>query len=61
MWHFRNDEKPFSYEKLRPKSTFNPREKEIVIETYLSNLEKRLLDIDISSKRLNNLSKEDPK
>ena len=61
MWHFRNDEKPFSYEKLRPKSTFNPREKEIVIETYLSNPEKRLLDIDISSKRLNNLSKEDPK
>ena len=61
MWHFRNDEKPFSYEKLRPKSTFNPREKEIVIEKYLSSVEKRLLDIDISSKRLNSLTKEDPK
>ena len=46
MWHFRNDEKPFSYEKFRPKSTFNPRNKDTVIETYLSSLEERLLDID---------------
>ena len=56
MWHFRNDEKPFSYEKFRPKSTFNPRNKDTVIETYLSSLEERLLDIDISSKRFNNLT-----
>ena len=46
IWHFRNDEKPFSYEKFRPKSTFNPRNKDTVIETYLSSLEERLLDID---------------
>ena len=59
MWHFRNDEKPFSYEKFRPKSTFNPRNKDTVIETYLSSLEERLLDIDISSKRFNNLTKEE--
>ena len=59
MWHFRNDEKPFSYEKFRPKSTFNPRNKDTVIETYLSSLEERLLDIDISSERFNNLTKED--
>ena len=55
MWHFRNNEKPFPYEKFKPKSTFNPRSKDTVIETYLSSLEERLLDIDISSKRLNNL------
>ena len=59
MWHFRNNEKPFSYEKFRPKSTFNPRNKDTVIETYLSSLEERLLDIDISSKRFNNLTKEE--
>ena len=35
MWHFRNDEKPFPYEKFRPKSTFNPRNKDTVIESYL--------------------------
>ena len=56
MWHFRNDEKSFLYEKFRPKSTFNPRNKDTVIETYLSSLEERLLDIDISSKRFNNLT-----
>ena len=59
MWHFRNDEKPFPYEKFRHKSTFNPRNKDTVIETYLSSLEERLLDIDISSKRFNNLTKEE--
>ena len=34
MWHFRNDEKPFPYGKFRSKSTFNPRNKDTVIETY---------------------------
>ena len=59
MWHFRNDEKPFSYEKFRPNSTFNPRNNHTVIETYLSSQEERLFDIDISSKKFNNLTKED--
>ena len=60
MWHFRNDEKRFSYEKFRPKSLFNPRNKDTVIKTYLSSLEERLLlAIDISSKRINNLTKEE--
>ena len=53
--HFRYDEKPFPYEKSR----FNPRNKFTVIETYLSSLEERLLDIDTSSKRFNNLNKEE--
>ena len=55
-WHFRNDKKPFPHEKFRPNSTFNPWNKDTVIETYLSSLEERLLDIDISSKRFNNLT-----
>ena len=59
MWHFRNDEKPFPYEKFRPKSTFNLRNKDTVIESYLSSLEERLLEIDISSKRFNNLTKKE--
>ena len=57
MWHFRNDEKPFPFEKFRPKSTFKPRNKDTVIQTYLSSLEERLVDLDISSKRFNNLAK----
>ena len=59
MWHFRKDEKPFRYERFRPKSTFNPTNKDTIIETYLSCLEERLLDIDISSERFNNLNKEE--
>ena len=59
MWHFRNNEKPFPYQKFRPKSTFNLRNKDTVIETYLGSLKERLLDIDTSSKRFNNLTKEE--
>ena len=59
MWHFRNDEKPFPYEKFTPTSTFNPTNKDIVIETHLSCLEERLLDVYISSKKFNNLTRED--
>ena len=43
MQHFRNDEKPFSYEKFRPK--FNPRNKGTVVETYLSSLQEKLLGL----------------
>ena len=59
MWHFRNGEKPFPYEKFKPKSTFNPRNKDTVIETYLSCLEERLLGINTSSKRFNSLTREE--
>ena len=53
MWHFRNREKPFYQERYKPKSTFNHRNKDAVIETYLSCLEERT---EIPSKRFNNLS-----
>ena len=59
MWHFRNNQKPFPYEKFKPKSTFNSRNKDAVIKTYLTSLEERLLDIETSSKRFNNLTKEE--
>ena len=36
LWHFRNDEQTFSTDKFRPKSSFNPRNKDTIIETYLS-------------------------
>ena len=58
MWHFRNDER-FVVDRFRLKSSFNPRNKDVIIETYLSCLEERLLNIEIPSKRFNNLTKED--
>ena len=59
MWHFRKDERTFSTYKFRPKAFFNPRNKDAIIETYLSCLEERLLDIEIPSERYNNLTKEE--
>ena len=59
MWHFRNDNKPFSQQRFKPKSTFNLRNKDAVIETYLICLEERLLDIEFSSKRFNSLTKDE--
>ena len=59
IWHFRNDERTFSTDKFRPKSSVNPRNKDAIIETYLSSLEERLLDIEIPSRRYNNLTKEE--
>ena len=59
MWHFRNDERPFCKHRFKPKSTFNPTNRDAVIETYLSCLEERLLVIEIPSKRFNNLTKDE--
>ena len=55
-WHLINDERPFSQEKSKPKSTFNPRNKDVLTEIYLSCLEERLLDIEIPSKRFSNFT-----
>ena len=33
MWHFRNDERSFVADRFRPKSSFNPRNKDAIIET----------------------------
>ena len=50
MLHFRNDKRIFDCnKKFRPKFTFNPKNKDVIIETYLSPLEEKLLDIDIRS------------
>ena len=60
MWDFRNHERIFDCNrKFRPKFTFNPKNKDVITETYLSSLEEKLLDIDIPKDKFNNLSKED--
>ena len=50
--HFINDAQSFAADKFRPKY------KDVIIETYLSCLEERSLDIEIPSKRFNSLTKE---
>ena len=58
-WHFRNDEKEFHRKRFKPKSTFNPRNKDAAIEIYLSSLEEKLMNIDIPQNKYNNLAREE--
>ena len=60
MWHFRDDERIFDCnKKFRSKSAFNPKNKDVIIETYLSFLEEKLLDIDILKNNFNYFIKEE--
>ena len=59
MWHLRTNEQTFSSDKFRRKSNFKPRNKDVVIKTYLSCLAERLLATEIPSKRYNNFTKEE--
>ena len=58
-WHFPNDEKEFDRNKFKPKSTFNPRNKDAAIEIYLSSLEEKLMNIEIPQYKYNNLTREE--
>ena len=58
-WHFRNDEKEFDRKRFKPKSTFNPRNKDVPIEIYLSGLEEKLMNIEIPQNKQNNLTREE--
>ena len=46
-WHFRNEENEFDLDQFKPKSTFNPRNKDAAIEVYMSSLEEKLMKIEI--------------
>ena len=60
MWHFQNVERISDCnKKFRPKSTFNPKNKNVVIETYLRFLEEKLLYNDILKDKFKNLRKEE--
>ena len=57
--YFRNDEKEFDRNKFKPKSTFNPKNKDTAIEIYLSSLEEKLMNIEILQSKYNNLTREE--
>ena len=49
-WHFRNEENVFDLDQFKPKSTFNPRNKDAAIEVCMSSLEGKLMKIELTSK-----------
>ena len=52
------DRNKFDRNKFKPKSTFNPRNKDAAIEIYLSSLEEKLMNIEIPQNKYNNLTRE---
>ena len=56
-WHFRNEKRDIPINPFKAKFTFNPRSKDAAIEIYLSSLEEKLLKIEISKDKFNNLTK----
>ena len=47
MWHFRSDEREFSYDCFKEKSKFDPKRKDAAtIELYLSCLEEEISSLD---------------
>ena len=56
-WHFRKKETDLIWISLfKPKSTFNPRNKEAAIEVYMNSLVEKLLKIEIPKDKYNNLT-----
>ena len=43
-WHFRHENKDIHRDMFKPKSKFNPRNKDAAIELYLSSLEEKLFE-----------------
>ena len=57
--HFQNDEKEFDRNRFKPKSSFNPRNKDTSIEIYLSSLEEKLTNIEIPQNKYNSVTREE--
>ena len=55
-WHFSNENKDIHRDIFKPKSKFNPRNKDAAIELYLSSLEEKLMKVRVPKDRFNNLA-----
>ena len=55
-WHFRNEENEFELDQFKPKSTFNPRNKDATAEVYMSSLEEKLMKIEMPKDKYNNIT-----
>ena len=53
MWHFRNDEREFSYDSFEKKSKFDSKRKDTAIELYLSRLQEEISSLDYKVKYSN--------
>ena len=60
-WHFRNESKDIHRDMFKPKSKFNPRNKDGAIELYLSSLGEKLMKVEVPKDKFNNLANSERK
>ena len=58
-WSFENDEKEFDLSKFKPKSAFNPKNKDAAIKICLSSLDKRVVSIETPKDKYKNHTREE--
>ena len=59
--HFGNENKDIHRDMFKPKSKFNPRNKDATIELYLSSLEEKLMKVEVLKDKFKNLTNNEPK
>ena len=55
----KNEENVFDLDQVKPKSAFNPSNKDVAIEVYMSSLEEKLMKIEISKDKYNHITNEE--
>ena len=58
-WHFRESEDFSEYPTFKPRSKFNPRNKDVAIEVYLSKIEDEIMKISVEGNNFSNISREE--
>ena len=58
-WHFRESENFSDYPAFKPRSKFNPRDKDAAIKLYLSKLEEELMNICVQGNNYSNVTREE--
>ena len=58
-WHFRESENFSDYPAFKPRSKFNPRNKDAAIELYLGRLEEELMNICVQGNNYSNVTREE--
>ena len=60
-WHFCSENKEIHRDMFKPKSKFNPRNKDVAIRPYLSSLEGKPMNVEVLNDKFNNLTNSEQK
>ena len=60
-WHFRNDNKDINRDMFKPKSKFNPRNKDVAVELYFSILKEKPKKVEVPKDKFTDLTNSERK